>query len=185
MASAAKQYGGDQASLIDYLERIARQDREAFTVFYEATIDIVYRLAYRILRNEALAEEAVQEVYCQVWQEAIKYTPSKGKPLAWLNTICHRRCVERVRAEESRRRRENNYGFLQEVSSEIETSFAVNDALAQLNDKQKEALYLVYYEGFTAKAAAEMTSVPLPTFKSRLRDGLQRLKTSWKEEHNV
>ena len=172
--------------LADRLAAITEGDRAAFAQFYDRTCARVYGLATRILRNPAFAEEVTQEVYLQVWTSAARqYDPKLGSPIGWLMTLTHRRSVDRVRAEQSAVNRERGYGsahfgrdhdvVAEEVAQRLDEQ-QVTDCLATLTDTQREAIGLAYYGGRTYREVAEQLDVALPTVKSRIRDGLIRLK---------
>lgn len=167
-------------NLVDLLEGVSRKDREDFAALYDETCSPVYGLALRILRNEAMAEEVTQEVFLQVWENAIKYSSSKGQPLTWILTICHRRAVDRVRSEESRKKREAEYVPAENCGVAAEDSVLLTKTMECLTEGQKEIIGLVYFSGCTAREAAEKLSIPTATAKTRLRDGLIKLRKEWR-----
>ena len=174
------------ADLAVLLEKIAAGDAQAFADFYDRTGDRVYGMVLRVLRDPGYSEETTQEVYLQVWRSASNFDPASGSPLSWLITLAHHRAVDRVRSETASTRRDITYGVGQysstfdSVSEEAgrrETSAAVIGCLGQLRDVQRESVDLAYYHGLTYREVAERLSVALPTVKSRIRDGLARLRT--------
>ena len=174
------------ADLAVLLEKIAAGDAQAFADFYDRTGDRVYGMVLRVLRDPGYSEETTQEVYLQVWRSASNFDPASGSPLSWLITLAHHRAVDRVRSETASTRRDITYGVGQysstfdSVSEEAgrrETSAAVIGCLGQLSDVQRESVDLAYYHGLTYREVAERLSVALPTVKSRIRDGLARLRT--------
>lgn len=171
-------------SLIDQLAAVAEGDRTAFTEFYRATSHRVFGMAVRILRSHTEAEEVAQEVYLQVWSQAGRYDHTLSSPMGWLMTLAHRRAVDRVRREQAASTREIVYGHthlgrdhdvVTEAVDQRLDAQAVLDCLAALTEMQREAVALAYYSGRTYPEVAEQLSVPLPTIKSRIRDGLKRL----------
>ncbi|WP_137725960.1 ECF RNA polymerase sigma factor SigK [Prescottella subtropica] len=174
------------AVLAELLGAVAGGDRDAFAEFYDHTSARVFGLAARVLRNPALAEEITQEVYLQVWTAAAQqYDPALGSPIGWLMTLTHHRSVDRVRAEQSATDRNHVYGATHlgrdhdTVSEEVEQRLdeqQVADCLGTLTDTQREAIGLAYYGGRTYREVADHLEVALPTVKSRIRDGLIRLK---------
>ena len=168
------------------LEQIARGDQAAFAEFYELTSRRVFGMARRVLIDVELSEDTTQEVFLQVWQNAAKFNPEAGSPLAWLMTISHRRAVDRVRSSQSSTDREAKYGassqdidhdsVSDEVGSRLEAE-AVVRCLETLTDTQQESVRLAYYGGLTYREVAERLNAAVPTIKSRIRDGLIRLKT--------
>lgn len=179
-------------SLETLLTAVAGQDREAFAAFYDRTAPRLYALALRLLRSPALAEEVVQDSYLVVWQQSSAYDPARGRALSWALTICHRRAVDRVRSEELRRAREATYGAMAHGEETLDFSdgvcervsaTAVGRCLTALSPKQHEALSTVYFDGLTVAEAARALDVPMSTVKTRLRDGLQRLRQEMRMAH--
>lgn len=190
-ASAAQPAGnaaaqtGPHTPLEDLLAGIARGSQDDFAAFYAQTSRRVYGLARRVLIDAELSEDTTQEVYLQVWTNAARFDPALGSPLAWLLTLAHRRAVDRVRSEQSSANREARYGAaMQEpdydnvvdtVTSRLDAE-AVTACLQSLTDTQRESVQLAYYGGLTYREVAEKLNAAVPTIKSRIRDGLIRLK---------
>jgi RNA polymerase sigma-70 factor (ECF subfamily) len=145
----------------------------------------VYGLARRVLIDAELSEDTTQEVYLQVWTNASRFDPAVGSPLAWLLTLAHRRAVDRVRSEQSSANREARFGAaMQEpdydnvadtVAQRLDAE-AVVQCLDSLTETQRESVRLAYYGGLTYREVAEKLNAAVPTIKSRIRDGLIRLK---------
>lgn len=182
----------DSAALAPLLERVAARDREAFAQFYDLTCHRVYGMVLRVLRDPGYSEETTQEVYLQVWESASRYDAYSGSPLSWLITIAHRRAVDRVRAETAAQRRDTRYGLeeqspaFDEVVESVttgESRQAVQTCLDSLTDTQRQSVDLAYYQGLSYREVAERLSVALPTIKSRIRDGLRRLRQCLGDEH--
>lgn len=177
---------GDQDhDLSALLTRAAAGDRAAFTRFYDLTSSRIYGLALRVLRDRTHAEEVVQEAYLQYWQRAGEYHPDRGSVISWMMTIVHRRAVDRIRSEELSRRRTEQYtaqnGTVSEPSTldlvlQHEESITLRDCLGRLTDLQRNSIELSYFSGMTYPEVAAHTATPLPTTKSRIRDGLRRLR---------
>ncbi|MFX0578725.1 ECF RNA polymerase sigma factor SigK [Nocardia nepalensis] len=170
--------------LVDQLVAVAAGDRAAFTEFYRATSHRVFGMVVRVLRSHAEAEEVVQEVYLQVWSQAGRYDSTLSSPVGWLMTLTHRRAVDRVRRERSASTRDIVYGHthlgrdhdvVTETVDQHLDAQAVLGCLQTLTDVQREAVALAYYSGRTYPEVAEELDIPLPTVKSRIRDGLKRL----------
>lgn len=187
-ADAAKtqaQQPGSAASLEKLLAGIAGGSRDDFAAFYALTSRRVYGLARRVLIDAELSEDTTQEVYLQVWTSASRFDPAVGSPLAWLLTLAHRRAVDRVRSEQSSANREARFGAaMQEpdhdnvvdtVTQRLDAE-AVVQCLDSLTDTQRESVRLAYYGGLTYREVAEKLGAAVPTIKSRIRDGLIRLK---------
>ena len=168
------------------LERIARGDQAAFAEFYQLTSRRVFGMARRVLIDPELSEDTTQEVFLQVWQNAAKFDSQSGSALSWLMTISHRRAVDKVRSSQSSTDREAKYGastqdvdhdtVSEEVGSRLEAE-AVVRCLETLTETQQESVRLAYYGGLTYREVAERLNAAVPTIKSRIRDGLIRLKT--------
>jgi len=180
--SASRDYTGfpDEA----LLALAAREDEEALAQLYDRYSRIAYGLALRIVRDQALAEDAVQEAFLTVWRTAGSFRSDRAKPSTWILTLVHRRAVDVVRREERRRaaplegtEEPDERGLA--ADQEIELSDRrrlVQEALRRLPDEQREALELAYYGGLTQSELAERLSVPLGTIKSRMFTGLRRLR---------
>ena len=162
----------------------AREDEQALAELYDRYGRVAYGLALRIVRDPALAEDAVQEAFLTVWRTAGSFRSDRAKPSTWILTLVHRRAVDVVRREERRRAaplegtEEPDEGALA-ADEEIELSDRrrlVQEALRRLPDEQREALELAYYGGLTQSELAERLSVPLGTIKSRMFTGLRRLR---------
>ncbi|MGH8908348.1 MAG: ECF RNA polymerase sigma factor SigK [Egibacteraceae bacterium] len=169
------------------LRRLADGDQAAFVELYEQVAGQVYGLVNRILRCPSQAEEVAQEVLLEVWRTAPRYDPARGSGRTWIMTMAHRRAVDRVRREQAARERDGRNGALRDndpfdtVAEEVELRLEhqeVRDALAQLTSLQRQAVVLAYYGGYTYPEVAELLDAPLGTVKSRMRDGLLRLRNA-------
>ena len=171
-----------QPSDEEILEAVGRGDDDALGILYDRFGRIAYGLAFRILRDAALAEDAVQEAFLAVWRSADAYKRERAKPSTWILTVVHRRAVDLVRREQRRR------GEPLEAAPEPTTApadedvtlrdrrAAVQAALTALPGDQRQALELAYYGGLTQSELAERLGVPLGTVKSRMFAGLGRLR---------
>ncbi|PVY28792.1 RNA polymerase sigma-70 factor (ECF subfamily) [Williamsia muralis] len=178
------------ADLTNYLEMLLRGvgegDTAAFDRLYLATRSRLQGLIYQTVRDTGYAEEVLQEAFLEVWQKAHLYQPAMGKPLSWLIMICHRRAIDRVRTEEREKRRTETFtvsaaevphaGGADEQALLREEHRQVRCHVATLSVLQQQSITLVYYAGLTHKEGAERLNVPVPTFKTRLRDGLNQLR---------
>jgi len=173
------------AALEDLLERVAAGDQGAFAVLYDRCGGQVYGLVLRVLRDPAQSEEVTQEVLLEVWRSAPRYDRTRGKALTWILTLTHRRAVDRVRSEQAARQRDSLAGSrdlrtgFDAVAEEVEVRLEheqVRRALERLTGLQREAVELAYYGGYTYRQVAELLDAPLGTVKTRLRDGLLRLR---------
>ncbi|HWN21000.1 MAG TPA: sigma-70 family RNA polymerase sigma factor [Gaiellaceae bacterium] len=162
---------------------IARSDESALAELYDRIGGVAYGLAFRVLRDESLAEDAVQEAFLALWRSgAATFVPERSKASTWLLTVVHRRAVDLVRREE-RRRAEPLESAAEPVVDSAETSAwlrlereRVQAALRLLPDHQREAIELAYYGGFSQSELAERLGQPLGTIKSRMFSGLSRLR---------
>jgi RNA polymerase sigma-70 factor (ECF subfamily) len=175
----------DLAHLSDeaLLSLVASSDDQALAELYDRFGRVAYGLALRILRDEALAQDAVQEAFLAVWRSADRFLAERAKASTWILTLVHRRSVDLVRRED-RRRGEPLEGTAEPtapVTTEEEATLGferriVQEALAQLSPEQREALELGYYGGLTQSELAERLGQPLGTIKSRMFSGLSRLR---------
>jgi RNA polymerase sigma factor (sigma-70 family) len=162
---------------------VARSDQEALGELYDRFGRVAYGLALRVLRDEKLAEDAVQEGFLAAWRNADRFLPERGKASTWLLTLVHRRAVDLVRREDSRRAEPIDQDAAAGASRSAEEDAwlrfereRVQSALQRLPDQQREALELAYYGGFTQTELAERLGQPVGTIKSRMFTGLARLR---------
>jgi RNA polymerase sigma-70 factor (ECF subfamily) len=162
---------------------VARSDEDALAELYDRFGRVAYGLARRVLRDDKLAEDAVQEGFLSAWRNADRFMPERAKASSWLLTFVHRRAVDLVRRED-RRRAEPFAEATEPTPAESAEDDAwlrfererVQHALRQLPDQQREALELAYYGGFTQTELAERLGQPVGTIKSRMFTGLARLR---------
>lgn len=172
-------------TLDELLVATAAGDRDAFSRLYDEASPRVYGLVRRILVDPAQSEEVTQDVFLEAWQTAARFDPARGAAAAWLLTLAHRRAVDRVRASQAAHDRELRTGIrdldvpVDEVAEAAEIAVEherVSGALAALSEVQRECLALAYYGGCTQSEIAAKLGVPLGTVKTRLRDGMIRLR---------
>jgi RNA polymerase sigma-70 factor (ECF subfamily) len=177
--------GPSGPDLVDLLRRSGRGDQAAFALLYDATGSRVFGLALRVVRDRAQAEEVTQEAFLDIWRTSGRYDPDRGSPLGWLLTITHRKAVDRVRAAESASRRDATYHHRNQPVEHDSTAEAaqasleahrVRGALGTLTEVQREAINLAYFGGYTHTEVATMLDLPVGTAKTRIRDGLIRLR---------
>jgi RNA polymerase sigma-70 factor (ECF subfamily) len=175
----------DPAQLSDeaLLAAVARSDEAALAELYDRFGRVAYGLALRVLRDPALAEDAVQDAFLQVWRSAGRFDPGRAKAGTWLLTFVHRRAVDLVRREDRRRTEpaesapEPTGPGADEAAVVRSRGEIVRDALRRLPPEQREAIELAYYGGLTQSQLAERLEQPLGTIKSRMFSGLQRLQS--------
>ena len=139
----------------------------------------------RVVRDPAQAEEVTQEAYLEIWRTAARFDPERGSPLSWLMTIVHRKAVDRVRSAEASSRRDTSYHQQNQPVAHDATAEAahaslearrVRGALSSLTTVQREAVELAYFGGYTHTEVASLLGLPVGTAKTRIRDGLIRLR---------
>jgi RNA polymerase sigma factor (sigma-70 family) len=166
----------------ELLEAIGEGDDAALGALYDRFGRVAYGVALRVLRDQALAEDAVQEAFLALWRSAGSYHRERAKPSTWILTLVHRRAVDLVRREDRRRGRpleaapEDVAPPVPEEANLRERRAAVQAALRTLPGEQRQALELAYYGGYTQSELAEHLGVPLGTVKSRMFAGLARLR---------
>ncbi|MEV8272198.1 ECF RNA polymerase sigma factor SigK [Microbacterium sp. NPDC077184] len=169
----------------ELLVRVAAGDQGAFARVYDMLSPRVFGLILRVLVDRSQSEEVLQEVFLEVWQSAARFAPNKGQGRTWVLTIAHRRAVDRVRASQASTDRDVRVGFrdldvaydgvAEQAQLRIEGR-QVATALKTLPDPQREALTLAYYGGYSQSEIAALVGAPLGTIKTRMRDGLTRLR---------
>ncbi|WP_336646530.1 ECF RNA polymerase sigma factor SigK [Microbacterium sp. USHLN186] len=177
--------GSAKDTAAELLLRIADGDERAFAELYDMLSARVFALILKVLVNRSQSEEVLQEVFLEIWQSAARFAPNRGQGRSWVLTIAHRRAVDRVRSSQSSTDRDMRVGVrdlggerdvVQEtVEARLEGERVVA-ALATLPEAQQEALILAYYGGYSQSEIAALTGAPLGTIKTRMRDGLTRLR---------
>jgi RNA polymerase sigma-70 factor (ECF subfamily) len=186
-AGDASPLGGVSSApdLAGLLKACGRGDEAAFAQLYDATSSRVVGLAVRVVRDPAQAEEVAQEALLEIWRMSSRFDPAKGSPLGWMLTIVHRKAVDRVRSAEASTRRDTTYHQRNQPVEHDSTAEAataslearrVRQALTGLTQVQREALELAYFGGYTHTEVATMLELPVGTAKTRIRDGLIRLR---------
>ena len=165
------------------LRRTANGDQQAFAELYDLVASEVFGLIRKVLRDPAQSQEVAQEVMVEVWRSAARFDPERGNARTWIMTIAHRRAVDRVRTEQSYRDRSERHARLEVVDrnrpeNQLDPAErqAVRGAVATLTPLQRQSIDLAYYGGCTQSEIAELLQVPLGTVKTRIRDGLIRLR---------
>ncbi len=185
-ASRGEQLGAPRPGALETLiERVSRGDQDAFESVYTAVAGSVLGLVRRVLRDPAQSEEVAQEVLIEVWRSAARFDAGQGSAMAWIMTLAHRRAVDRVRSAQASTDRElraavrDHSPAFDEVTEQVERRLEreqVRRCLGQLTELQRESVTLAYYRGCTYRETADLLGAALGTVKTRLRDGLIRLR---------
>jgi RNA polymerase sigma-70 factor (ECF subfamily) len=167
------------------LERMAAGEGDALRELYDIHARAVYSLAVRILRSQSDAEDIVQEVFVQAWRNATRYDASRGTVAGWLLMQAKSRSIDRLRARRARPEHTDNSKRPEPADATAgpdvqivrgEQAERVREALEQLPRLQRTAVELAYYEGLTHAEIAEQLEQPLGTVKTRIRQGLLKLR---------
>lgn len=183
--SAVPDPGAPPVGLDEILRSVALGDEDAFEQLYRRVAGQVLGVVQRVLRDPAQSEEVAQEVLVEVWRTASRFDAGRGSALTWVLTMAHRRAVDRVRSAQAASDREDRVArrdqqrpfddVAEQVTDRLEHE-AVRRCLGGLTDLQRESVQLAYYGGNTYREVAELLGAPLGTIKTRLRDGLIRLR---------
>lgn len=182
-ASAARSDDGDACDAL--LLRIARRDSSAFAALYDQLSSRVFGLVLRIVVDRAQSEEVLQEVFLEVWEKAGRFAADRGRARAWVFMIAHRRAVDRVKSAQASADRDVRTGrrdlevpfdaVAEDAEVRVEGQRA-RAALDQLPAAQREVLAMAYFDGYSQSEIAVTLSTPLGTVKTRMRDGIARLR---------
>lgn len=185
MTVATQTLTAQEATSEQLLVDAATGDERAFAVLVERIRPQALRVARGVVRDPSIAEEVAQEVLTEVWLKADRFDPEKGTVTGWVATLTRRRAVDRVRSEQAGRDRDDRVARRSQVrevdvvADEVELRlehWQVRQALHELSDRQREAIELAYFAGHTYRDVARVLGIPEGTAKSRLRDGLLRLR---------
>jgi RNA polymerase sigma-70 factor (ECF subfamily) len=178
----------DRAVELDLLARITKRERAAFEELYIRYSNILYATAMKFLKEDADAQDVVQDVFIQIWDKAKLYDPAKGKPLTWALTMTRNRSIDRIRAIQRRTRLRDDFEKetvadestgIREALSGVDASERtqiLRDAVARLSPEQRKVIDLAFFGGLTQSEIADRLGEPLGTVKARARRGLMKLK---------
>jgi len=174
---------GSDADLAVLLAHVARGDQPAFEAVYDRVAGPVLGMVRGVVRDLAQSEEVMQEVLLELWRTAVRFDAAKGSALSWVMTLAHRRAVDRVRSEQKLAERESRAASAQvdydDVTETVEATLdreRVRRCLRSLTDLQRESVTLAYYGSYTYSEVAGLLGVAVGTVKTRMRDGLIRLR---------
>ena len=175
-----------EAQHVRLLAAMAKGEEQALGAFYDATVSRVYGIALRIVRHREAAEEVVEDVYLQVWQQASRYDVSRGKPLTWLLTICRSRALDFLRRDDKATAHPQPETLVAEHGDEradpedilltLERNSRLYSVFEQLMLVQRQLLALAFFRGMTHQEIAEHTQLPLGTIKSHVRKALDKMR---------
>ena len=186
MTTAAE--SDDRTVELDLLARITKRERAAFEELYTRYSNILYATAMKFLKEDADAQDVVQDVFIQIWDKAKLYDPAKGKPLTWALTMTRNRSIDRIRAIQRRTRLRDDFeketvadesAGIREALSGVDASERtqiLRDAVARLSPEQRKVIDLAFFGGLTQSEIADRLGEPLGTVKARARRGLMKLK---------
>ena len=178
----------DRAVELDLMARVAKRERVAFEQLYDRYSNILYATAMKFLREDADAQDVVQDVFIQIWDKAKLYDPAKGKPLTWALTLTRNRSIDRIRAIQRRTRLRDDFeketvadesAGIREALSGVDASEKnqiLRDAVQRLSPEQRKVIELAFFGGLTQNEVANRLGEPLGTVKARARRGLMKLK---------
>lgn len=175
----------DSVDAQELLLRVARGDEAAFGQLYDVVSGSVFGLVRRVVRDQAQSEEVFQEVMLEVWRTASRFDPDRGKAMTWILTMSHRRAVDRVRSAQASANRDERVAAMDVATPFDEVVEQVTERLEQrkvrrclkfLTELQRESVVMAYYQGYSYPEVASLLGIPLGTVKTRMRDGLIRLR---------
>jgi RNA polymerase sigma-70 factor (ECF subfamily) len=189
LVTSDSDHGDSYVEALDSVEnlllRVAEGDQKSFAELYDRVAPRVLGLITRLLIDHSQSEEVAQEVFLEIWRTATRFDPNRGAGLSWILTMSHRRAVDRVRASQSSHDRDIKIGIrdtereYDQVAESVEIRIEherVKRAMTQLTELQREAISLAYYGGYSHSEVAKILAIPIGTVKTRLRDGMIRLR---------
>jgi RNA polymerase sigma-70 factor (ECF subfamily) len=173
---------------MELLRRVSHGDQAAFAALYGRYAGVVFSTAFKVLNNQAAAEDVLQDVFIQIWDKAAMYDPLRGKPITWAVTLTRNKSIDRLRSTQRRGRlrddlehdvqtleRFDDKSAIDSVDA-MEMARIVREAVRQLSDDQRESIELAFFSGLTQAEIAEKLGEPLGTVKARIRRGMMKLR---------
>lgn len=180
----------NQAPELKLLRQIQNGDQEALVALHTRYANLVYSVAYRVLNDQMAAEEVTQDTFMRLWRKSDTFDPEKGRFVTWLLTVTRRLAIDRLRSWQ-RREPQRSTLFIDENPQLWEQVLAVDGysdlrsslvaAIRELPDAQREAIALAYFYGMSHSDIAQYLNAPLGTVKTRIRQGMQKLRVAWAE----
>jgi RNA polymerase sigma-70 factor (ECF subfamily) len=173
---------------IELLQRVGQGDRGSFEALYDRISGVLFASAYRVLNNQAAAEDVLQDVFIQIWEKAPLYNAALGKPLTWALTLTRNKAIDRLRSTQRRNRLQENVQRESEIFEQFddrssfdafasaETGQLVRQAITKLSDDQRQVIELAFFASMTQMEIAERLKLPLGTIKARIRRGMIKLR---------
>jgi RNA polymerase sigma-70 factor (ECF subfamily) len=173
---------------IELLRRVGQGDRVSFEALYDRISGVLFSAAYRVLNNQAAAEDVLQDVFIQIWEKAPVYNPALGKPLTWALTLTRNKAIDRLRSTQRRNRLQDDAQRESELFEQFddrssfdafasaETNQLVREAIQKLSEDQREVIVLAFFSSMTQTEIAERLKLPLGTIKARIRRGMMKLR---------
>ena len=182
---------------LELLQQVAQHDQQALLTLYQQYGNLVYSLSLRVLRQPVMAEEITQDIFLKLWRQPDRWNPSLGQFSSWLLTITRNAAIDRLRRE-GRQATLASWEQSDEVDHRLSDadSFVAGQAnwvngqvlrrlLQSLPSEQRQLIELAFYDGYTHSELAELLQLPLGTVKTRLRMGMQKLRTLWEESERA
>lgn len=181
----------DEATLedVELITRIAKGDREAFSIFHQRHISLLFSTAYRVLNNQNDAEDVAQDVLFMIWEKSPMYDKSRGKPCTWAVTMTRNKAIDRLRSIQRRSKLSNSLEIESRIHEQTAETFdpgddlesfeknaLVRSAVLKLNKEQREVIELTYFAGLSQQEISERINKPIGTIKARIRRGMIRLR---------
>ncbi|HVI06527.1 MAG TPA: sigma-70 family RNA polymerase sigma factor [Sphingomicrobium sp.] len=175
--------GGEGDQLVRLLHEIAAGNREAFALLYQRTSAKLYGICLRLLGNEAEAQEILQEVFLTVWRKADRFDAGKAGAITWLSVLARNRAIDRIRSRpgeavdiDAAAEIPDGAPSAFDVVEQAQDSVRLRDCLDELEERARTMIRSAFFDGATYAQLADRAGVPLPTMKSWIRRGLQRLR---------